>query len=169
MLACVNGGYRWFETPGGDEQTRCESVAAARSDFDEMLTRLVTTSDFHRRLDRVALVGFSQGATMALDAFVSGRWPVAAIVGFAGRFSSPEPLRPTAGATVSIIHGDDDPVVPEAEGQRAAVVLRRHGVRVERHIVSSEAHGITREAAEIAAAFLFKMLEEEHRPAVALP
>jgi phospholipase/carboxylesterase len=101
---------------------------------------------------------------MALDAVASGRWHLAAVVGFAGRLCSPEPLLPATETAVSIIHGAADPVVPEAEGQKAAVALRRHGVRVERHVVDGELHGITRDGAEIAASFLHRALQNPPAP-----
>jgi phospholipase/carboxylesterase len=127
-----------------------------------MLLGLVTARGFNHSMDRVALVGFSQGATMAVDVVASGRWQVRATVGFAGRLCSPEPLRPAIGTMVSVIHGDADPVVPEAEGRRAARALRQHGVRVDRHIVAAQAHAITRDAAEIAARFLDRALQGGH-------
>ena len=54
------------------------SDAAARGALDDLLMRQLDLYGFAHRLDRVALVGFSQGATMVFDAIASGRWPVAA-------------------------------------------------------------------------------------------
>jgi hypothetical protein len=43
---------------------------------------------------------------MALDAHVSGRWPVTAIVAFSGSLASPEPFKSALGTHVPLILGE---------------------------------------------------------------
>ncbi|MDT8870818.1 hypothetical protein RAA17_05855 [Komagataeibacter rhaeticus] len=63
--------------------------------FDDTLQSCISEAGFENRLDRVVLVGFSQGSIMALDAAISGRWPVAGVAAFSGRLASPPSmLRP---------------------------------------------------------------------------
>jgi phospholipase/carboxylesterase len=161
LYPCGEGGYKWFDGNGADDGASSEKVVAARADFDEMLRRVIVTENFDDRVDRVALVGFSQGATMALDVLASGRWPIAAIVAFAGRLRSHGPMTRGKGVLASIIHADADPVVPVAESRRMALALRRNGIQLERQIVNASAHGISPEAAEIASAFLWRVFEKE--------
>jgi phospholipase/carboxylesterase len=161
LYPCGEGGFKWFDGSETGEASSSEMVVAARADFDEMLRSVIVAENFTDRVDRVALVGFSQGATMALDVLVSGRWPVAAVVAFAGRLRSHGPIVRRRDVLASIIHSDADPVVPATESQRIALALRRHGIQVERRIVNARAHGISPEAAEIASAFLWRVLEKD--------
>lgn len=84
-------GRQWFSVDGLTETNRPERVAA-RASFDKMLSDIIATHGFIDRPERIALVGFSQGSIMALDALASGRRPVAATVAFSGRLASPQPL-----------------------------------------------------------------------------
>jgi phospholipase/carboxylesterase len=95
----------------------------------------VADQGFAQRLDRVVLVGFSQGSIMALDALVSGRWPVRAVVAFAGRLASPEPFASASDSDVLLVHGDADPVMPVALSAQAEAALARAGYRARRHVV----------------------------------
>jgi hypothetical protein len=70
-------------------------VLGARAGFDSTLSAIIHEHGLADRLDRVVLVGFSQGTIMALDALASGRWPMGKIVGFSGRLVAPENARPS--------------------------------------------------------------------------
>lgn len=68
-------GYQWFSVVGVTEQNRPMCIQAARASFDTTLARLMAVRGLEGQPEKVVLVGFSQGATMALDAVASGRWP----------------------------------------------------------------------------------------------
>jgi len=118
-----------------------------------MMAEILAMHDMADRLDRVALVGFSQGAMMALDALASGRWPVATVVAFSGRLMSP-PSRLIGFGQVMLIHGALDSTVCPSESKRAAESLRGAGVNASARVVAGLGHAISREAADIAGAFL---------------
>jgi phospholipase/carboxylesterase len=147
-------GRQWFSIDGVTEANRPERVAAARAAFDKALSSIIAAHGLSDRLDRVALVGFSQGSIMALDALASGRWPVAAIVAFSGRLASPRPLTPSPGTRALLIHGDADAVMPVAESTRAAATLREMGTDTGLHVLSGVGHGISPEGVAFAGAFL---------------
>jgi phospholipase/carboxylesterase len=151
-------GYQWFSVAGVTEENRPGRIVAARAAFDATIDAILAQHGFADRLDRVAFVGFSQGTIMALDAVASGRWPVAGIVGFSGRLASPEPLAPSAGTAVLLVHGDADRVMPVGETQAAAATLARHGLAVESHILDGVGHTITAEGAALGARFLARLL-----------
>jgi phospholipase/carboxylesterase len=92
-------------------------------------------------LDTV-VVGFSQGATVALE-LARGHPELAAIVvAYAGRLSSP--IRPDeqVGSTVHLIHGEFDSIVPSVYSTRAYRGLRAAGADVTLDIVADETHTI---------------------------
>lgn len=115
-------GRQWFSVTGVTAENRPARVIAARTPFDAVLSRLIADHGLTDALDRVALVGFSQGSIMALDAVAHGRWPVGALVAFSGRFVGPAPA--TAPKTpILIAHGTADTAIPVAEGHHAHEAL----------------------------------------------
>lgn len=152
-------GRQWFSVIGVTEANRPERVAAARAPLDETLGDIIAAHGLTDQLERIALVGFSQGSIMALDAVASGRWPVAAVVAFSGRLASPQPLTPALGSRVLLIHGDADPVMPVGESAQAASILKRLGVAATNRVLPGVAHSISAEGASIAGAFLAGIFE----------
>lgn len=156
-------GRQWFSVSGVTAANRAGRVVAARQAFDATLQAILDQTGFSDRLDRVALVGFSQGAIMALDALASGRWPVAAVIGYAGRLATPDPLTPAI-APVLLVHGDADTAIPFTETLSAEARLKAVGVPVRAVIEPGRHHGISPEAAALGAAFLGQLF---HPPLIA--
>jgi phospholipase/carboxylesterase len=149
-------GFQWFSIDGVTEGNRAARIASARAGFDAVISAIVEEHGFTGRLGRVALVGFSQGTIMSLDAVASGRWPVGAVVGFSGRLATPEPMAVKHPTPILLIHGTGDQVIPSWETERAATKLTELGLPVETMIESGLPHTISAEGAERAGEFLGK-------------
>lgn len=116
---------------------------------------------FEARLDRVAFVGVSQGAIIALDAVASGQWPVGALVTFAGLLP-PIPIFAGANTTdVLLIHGSEDQTIPPRETLRAAQQLHAAGFKVESDALAGVGHTVTSEGLEHARQFLERKFTEQ--------
>ena len=154
-------GRQWFSIAGVTEQNRAQRIAAARPEFDRVIRTEIEKHGFADRLDRVALVGFSQGSMMLLDAVATGRWPVAAAVAFAGRLAT-EPSFQSARATkLLLLHGGDDAVVPPFELVRASTALERAGLDVQKEMIPNVGHTISLEAARLAEEFFLANLPQK--------
>ena len=151
-------GRQWFSTKDITDDDRPARVEAARGAFDAVLAAIL---DRYRRADLrgVALVGFSQGAIMALDAVVSGRWPVAACVAFSGRLTVAAPR--SVKVPLLLAHGLDDGVVPATETKTAARLLRGSGADVRQVLLPGLGHAISAEGAARAGRFLARRLTSE--------
>lgn len=147
-------GHQWFSITGVTPANRGERVVAARPAFDALIGDIVARHGFTDRLDRVALVGFSQGAIMALDALATARWPVAAVLAYSGRLATPDPLHPAAATPALLIHGDADMAIPYQETLLAAERLQAAGVRLQAVIEPRHYHGISPDGARMGAEFL---------------
>ncbi|MDC7682243.1 dienelactone hydrolase family protein [Asticcacaulis sp. BYS171W] len=147
-------GHQWFSVKGVTAENRAARVAAARPAFDATITTLMAKHGIDDPA-QVALVGFSQGSIMALDAIATGRWPVAAVVAFSGRLSTPDPLTPSP-TPVLLIHGRDDDVIPYNETEGAAHRLSDAGLMVEAHILDGLTHSINASGSRLASAFLVR-------------
>jgi phospholipase/carboxylesterase len=154
-----SGPHReWFSVTGVTEANRPGRVVAARPGFDAVIATLIEQHGFSNALDRVALLGFSQGSIMALDALASGRWPVGAVVAFSGRLASPPPLAPATCTPLLLVHGDADPIMPSGESIRAAEQLKAAGVRTSISIEPGLGHQISNGGLAEAARFLDDVL-----------
>lgn len=136
------------------EVNRPERILAARKAFDAIIHSIVKQHGFEEKLDRVVLVGFSQGTIMALDAVASGRWPIAAVVGFSGRLASPEPINPTLSTRVLLIHGASDTVISSIETTRSAATLTNFGISVYAVVQPGVQHTTSERGAQLAAEFI---------------
>ncbi|PWJ94763.1 phospholipase/carboxylesterase [Mesorhizobium loti] len=148
----------WFSVIGVTEVNRPERVVAARPGFDAVIANLIEQHGFSNAVDRVVLLGFSQGSIVALDALASGRWPVGAVVAFSGRLASPAPLVPATGTPLLLIHGGADPVMPSSESVRAAELLTAAGVHARTSIEPGLGHQVSNTGLAEAARFLNEVL-----------
>jgi len=132
-------GLQWFSVLGVTEHDRPQRVAATLDRF------VATVHDWQRRT-RVAaadttLVGFSQGAIMALASTQVAPPPAARVVSLSGRFAEVPRVAP-AGVRIHFLHGDADPVIPAANAQQAARQLQALGADVTLDVLPGLAHGV---------------------------
>jgi phospholipase/carboxylesterase len=154
-------GFQWFSLDGVTAENRPKRLAEARPAFDALIGGIIAAHGLSEDLRRVALVGFSQGAMMALDALATGRWPVAGVVAFSGRFASPRPCAPSSHTPVLLVHGDADDVISCGESREAEETLKSLHVATRPHVLAGVDHCITPEGADLAARFLAPLLSAE--------
>jgi phospholipase/carboxylesterase len=94
---------------------------------------------------RTVLVGFSQGATVALQALRTDPGLSAIVVAYAARLSCP--IRPDEriAASVHLVHGEHDTLVPLVYAQRALRGLRAAGADATLDIGTDDGHSIGQE------------------------
>ncbi|WP_273727614.1 alpha/beta hydrolase [Brucella gallinifaecis] len=151
-------GRQWFSISGVTPENRAQRIVDARQAFDKTLQTIMTAKGFSDKPHRVALVGFSQGAIMSLDALVTGRWSLGAVVAFSGRLASPKPFTPSLSTPALLVHGSSDPVIAPSESQKAHQQLSEIGVSSTCHILPGVGHTISAEGAALAINFLRQTL-----------
>lgn len=92
------GGPEWFSVDS--DQLDPARIKAVRQAFDDTVSAVLAREDFTEALNRVAFVGVSQGAIVAMDAVATGRWQIGALVSFAGLLP-PTPVSAKAARTHS--------------------------------------------------------------------
>lgn len=117
-------GWQWFPVQGVTEGNRPERVAAAMPAFSERVAGWLR----HTGVDaaRTTLIGFSQGAIMALESTQLAERLAGRVIAIAGRFARP-PHRAPAGTVVNLMHGDQDRVMPVELADAAERELRALG------------------------------------------
>ncbi len=128
------GGYAWFAvqfTPFGLVLDH-EQAQESRRQLEAWLEGLIAALGVDRR--RVFLLGFSQGAGMALGAAMH-RPDLVAGVAFLSGLVVPQmmptgDLEPLRGLSVLMTHGRQDPLLPIARGRASRALLEQLPVRL---------------------------------------
>lgn len=119
------GGRQWFSVVGVTEENRPARVAAALPAFEYAVKYWQQQAAVEAA--GTALVGFSQGAIMALEAALRPEPVAARVVAIGGRFARlPEqPLH--EGGSIHLLHGKADAVMPYSHVIEAAMRLKTLG------------------------------------------
>ena len=146
-------GRQWFAlsstTPdnrAGAEE-RWSGVVRARASMDAFLDTELQRLGLDE--SRLALVGFSQGAMIAMHVGLRRKRAPAAIVGYSGLLVGPERLKEATARDergspppILLVHGDQDPLIPIEAMFIAAEALAAAGLPTQWHISFGMGHGI---------------------------
>jgi phospholipase/carboxylesterase len=150
-------GYQWFPIPAFDGSTMAQAEAGllkAAEDVSAFLDQRLAYEGLGP--EALALVGFSQGAMMALQVAPRRDRAMACVVAISGRLTRPERLAAETRVKppVLIIHGDQDQVVDFGEMALAADALVAAGFDTYGHVMAGSGHGIAQDGLSTALAFL---------------
>lgn len=141
------GGLQWFSLDGVTESNRLERVAGAMPAF--LAEIRAWQRDAGVTEPGTALVGFSQGAIMALESSVGAGAPAGRVIAIAGRFARLPRNAPTR-TTIHLLHGKEDAVIPYRHTIDAAHTLLDLGGDVTADVLPFVGHGITDELVDLA-------------------
>jgi phospholipase/carboxylesterase len=110
--------------------------------------------------EKLALMGFSQGAMMTLACGLRRSPAPAALLAFSGRLAYPLPASLGAAPPVLLVHGEADEVVPASGSREAESALRAQGVAVEALYRPGLGHGIDDAGLAAAESLLVKVFPE---------
>lgn len=132
-------GWQWFSVAGVTEANRPARVAATLPRFIE------TVQHWQRQtgLDAAStiLVGFSQGAIMALESTQQPQPLAATVVAIGGRFAQSPRSAPDR-TCIHLMHGDADPVMPLQLALDAQRWLQALDAQVTLDVFAGLGHGI---------------------------
>ncbi len=149
-------GHQWFATDGNPLAP--DRVRAARVAFDAVIEDVVQREGFDHAHDRIAFVGVSQGAIVALDAVASGRWKVGALVSFAGLLPPQAVSSASRKTPVLLVHGGQDTTIPAMASKMAAAQLKSAGFRLQLDVEAATGHTISNDGAQRALSFVKKSM-----------
>ncbi|OYX87639.1 MAG: phospholipase [Rhizobiales bacterium 17-65-6] len=144
-------GREWFPLTQFDLHTLRRGVEGAAPD----LARFIGAELARLGLgpDRLVLMGFSQGAMMALHLALALPAAPAAVVAYSGLWAGGEPPR-HAPPPLLLIHGGADEVVPAAALQASVSALAQAGVPAQWHLSPDLGHGIDGDGLRLGADFI---------------
>ena len=153
-------GRQWYSTDGIDDTTRPLRIAAALPALDRRLEVELTRCGLSRT--DLVLVGFSQGAAMALRAGLCRPDACRAVVAFAGRLTGLPMRGRLLPPQTLLVHGDADDMVPWAETRRVETLLRDAGWPVQAHVLPGLGHTIGPAACRLARRFVHALFTPDN-------
>ncbi|MEN5017619.1 esterase [Erwinia sp. Eh17-17] len=139
-----DGGFQWYAPSAGNHQ---QQVDAAMDGFIASVRHWQQQSGVSAQA--TALVGFAQGATMALEALKVQAGLAGRVVAFSGRYAT-LPQQAGTRTTIHLIHGDNDIVLPLTHALAAEERLTALGGDVTLDIVDDLPHAIDDRAMQFA-------------------
>lgn len=141
-------GFQWFSVAGITEENRVDRVAAALPSFEACVAHWQAQAGVGAAA--TALVGFSQGAIMALASSVRPDPVAARIIAIGGRFASLPQSPLHEGTTVHLLHGKADTVMPYSHAVHAAHRLKDLGADFTADVLPFIGHEVHPELIELA-------------------
>ncbi|MEP3046739.1 MAG: dienelactone hydrolase family protein [Roseibium sp.] len=147
------GGRQWFPLDKRSPEEYRVGAEAVQPLLDRFLDQELSKLGLDER--SLALVGFSQGSMMTLQAGLRRRLSPAALIAYSGLLPGLDRLSDIdTQSPVLLIHGDEDDVVPAYHLQGAEMALKAAGVSVEAHIISGLGHSIDERGLALGGRFL---------------
>lgn len=140
-------GRQWFSAEGISEENRQQRVDAIMPTFIETVRHWQRQSGV--RPQATALIGFSQGAIMALEGIKALPGLASRVVAFNGRYAT-LPTSASTSTTVHLIHGGEDRVIDLSWAVAAQEALLAVGGDVTLDIVEDLPHAIDDRSMQLA-------------------
>jgi phospholipase/carboxylesterase len=139
-------GFQWFSVVGVTEENRSARIAEVMPSFAACAAYWQTQAGVTAAA--TALIGFSQGAVMALESTKLATPLASRVVAISGRFAALPDAAPSDVA-VHMLHGKADTVIPYSHTVNAAHRLRDLGCDVTADVLPFIGHEIHPELAEL--------------------
>ncbi len=152
----VPGGHQWFGLQDWDVHRLVKDMHAITPELNRYLDGLLKQYDLAP--DRLALVGFSQGAMLSMHIALH-RPKCAGVVAYSGALLEDPKVLKVAAPPVLLIHGTADEVLEAHLSQLAHESLTRQGVPSTLLLLPNLAHSIDERGLERGGEFLREKLE----------
>lgn len=162
-----NDSRDWFATRGLSEANRQSRVDEILPEFDELVRREQARSGVTS--SATALIGFSQGGTVALEAVKANSQLAGAVVAYGSRFATLPRNGAHLQSSIHLVHGEFDSVVSQVHAERAARVLTHMHVPVTLDIIEHLGHALTHDAVSRGSLRLLQGIYEAQRALARAP
>ncbi|SEL56905.1 phospholipase/carboxylesterase [Kosakonia sacchari] len=146
-IEAAGAGRQWFSVDGVTEENRQQRVDAVMPQFIDIVRYWQQQSGVSPLA--TALIGFSQGAIMALEGMKAQPDLASRVIAFNGRYAS-LPENAVSAQTIHLIHGGEDRVIDLAWAVSAQEALLQLGGDVTLDIVDDLGHAIDDRSIELA-------------------
>ena len=154
--------YQWFSLSAGMERRSLDVMAESVKNANKTLQHFINSQleRFKLSAENLFLVGFSQGAMMALyQGLIQNKKP-AGVISFSGKLILPEMVneKTLSKPEICLIHGESDSVVPFSSLAEAEATLKENNISFEAHPIPNLDHSIDIHAIRLAQSFIKKII-----------
>lgn len=163
---CESGfpdSYQWFSLYNYKMQRRSlEELALEIIEANQILSNFIDQNlkQLNLGYDKLFLMGFSQGAMMAMYQGMSLKEKIAGIISFSGRVITPEMTKNNINSrpNICLIHGEQDSVLPFEHFIQGKDLLTQHNIPFEAFAINNLDHAIDIHSIRHAQHFIKKMI-----------
>ena len=167
IFLCPNGpetcsinpqGYQWFDLTTEKEDIILEKSLIAEKKLNIYLDQIC--DNLQLESNNLALVGFSQGCMISIQAGLKRKEKINSLIGYSGKIINQKHLSNNVNSKPKILlmHGDNDTIVPSIHLLEAKEYLKSCGINIKIKIFKNCEHKIPVEGASLGLAFLKKNL-----------
>jgi len=151
-------GYQWFDMTSEKEETMFEKSLAAEEKLNTFLDQVI--NNFQLESSNLALVGFSQGCMMSIQAGLKRKKKINCIIGYSGKVINQKHLLENINSKpkIFLMHGANDTIVSPTHLLEAKEYLKKCGLKIKTKIFKNCEHNISVEGTSLGLAFLKKNL-----------
>ena len=152
------GGYQWFDMTSENEEMMLEKSLAAVEKLNTFLDQVV--KNFQLESSNLALVGFSQGCMISIQAGLKRKEQINCIIGYSGKVINQKHLLENINSKpkIFLMHGTNDTIVSPTHLLEAKEYLKKCGLRIKTKLFKNCEHNIPVEGTSQGLAFLKKNL-----------
>jgi len=167
IFMCPNGpeicsinpqGFQWFDLATEKEEVILEKSLEAEKKLILFLDQAL--NNFQLEPDNLALVGFSQGCMMTIQAGLKNKKQVSCIIGYSGKIINQKHLSENINSKpkLYLMHGANDTIVSPTHLLESKEYLINHGIKVKTKLFKDCEHRIPVEGSSLGLDFLRKNL-----------
>ena len=151
-------GYQWFDMASEKEETMFEKSLAAEEKLNTFLDQVI--NNLQLESSNLALVGFSQGCMMSIQAGLKRKKKINCIIGYSGKVINQKHLLENINSKpkIFLMHGANDTIVSPTHLLEAKEYLKKCGLKIKTKIFKNCEHNISVEGTSLGLAFLKKNL-----------
>ena len=151
-------GYQWFDLSSENENLILEKSLIAEKKLDKYLDEIL--KHFQLKPDKLAIVGFSQGCMIGIQAGLKKKEQINCIIGYSGKIINQKHLSNNINSKpkVFLMHGSDDTMVLPTHLLEAKEYLKKQGIKIKTKLFKNCEHKIPVEGSSLGLSFLRKNL-----------
>tara|TARA_B110000014_G_scaffold199837_1_gene149210 strand:- start:60 stop:716 length:657 start_codon:yes stop_codon:yes gene_type:complete len=151
-------GYQWFDLTSENEEAILEKSLVAEKKLNIFLDQVCEKLQLEYK--SLALVGFSQGAMLAVQVGIKKIKKINCLIGYSGKIINKKHLSNHINSKpkIFLMHGENDTIVPATHLLEAKEYLKSNGIGVKTKIFKNCEHKISVEGSSLGLEFLKKNL-----------
>jgi len=151
-------GYQWFDLESEKEEIILAKSLVAEEKLNKFLDQVF--NNFNLKPENLALVGFSQGCMISIQAGLKKKEKINCLIGYSGKVINQKHLAKNINSKpkIFLMHGENDTIVSPTHLLEAKEYLNSHGLKIKTKIFKNCEHRIPVEGLSLGLAFLRKNL-----------